>query len=69
MRVRVDQTRQQPQTVRSGIRSGAQPFSVNDEWYYHMRFVPDMKGVTPVLSALPDEKTITGRPAGPPISW
>ena len=26
-----------------------------------MRFVEDMKGVTPVLSAVPDVKTITGR--------
>ena len=40
---------------------GVKPFSIRDEWYYHMRFVPDMKGVTPVLSALPDIKTITDR--------
>jgi hypothetical protein len=40
---------------------GVKPFKINDEWYYHMRFVDDMKGVTPVLSALPDVKTITGR--------
>lgn len=38
---------------------GVKPFAVNDEWYYHMRFVPDMKGVTPVLSALPSVKTIS----------
>ena len=31
---------------------GVKPFAINDEWYYHMRFVPDMKGVTPVLSAV-----------------
>lgn len=37
---------------------GVKPFSVNDEWYYHMRFVNDMKGVTPVLSAVPDLKTL-----------
>jgi hypothetical protein len=40
---------------------GVKPFAVNDEWYYHMRFVPDMKGVTPVLSAVADLKTVTGR--------
>ena len=28
-------------------------FSINDEWYYHMRFREAMKGVTPILSALP----------------
>jgi hypothetical protein len=37
---------------------GVKPFSINDEWYYHMRFVD--KGVTPILSALPPLKTIQG---------
>jgi type 1 glutamine amidotransferase len=40
---------------------GVKPFTVNDEWYYHMRFTPDMKGVTPILSALPPLETITKR--------
>src|SRR5207244_5459039 len=39
---------------------GVKPFSVKDEWYYHMRFVDNMKGVTPILTALPDLKTIKG---------
>ncbi len=39
---------------------GVKPFSIRDEWYYHMRFVEDMKGVTPVLSDLPPLKTIHG---------
>ena len=39
---------------------GVKPFSVLDEWYYHMRFVEGMKGVTPILSALPDLKHIKG---------
>jgi len=39
---------------------GVKPFSVNDEWYYHMRFVEDMKGVTPILSAVAPEKTLQG---------
>ena len=29
------------------ISNGVKPFKVNDEWYYHMRFVDDMKGVLP----------------------
>lgn len=37
---------------------GVKPFSINDEWYYHMRFVDGMKGVTPILSALPPLNTI-----------
>ena len=38
---------------------GVKPFAAQDEWYYHMRFVPDMKGVTPILSAVPDLKTLS----------
>jgi hypothetical protein len=37
---------------------GVKPFTINDEWYYHMRFVEGMKDVTPVLSALPPINTI-----------
>lgn len=40
------------------VTRGVKPFSVNDEWYYHMRFAPDMKGVTPILSDLPDIKNV-----------
>ena len=50
------------------ITRGVKPFTLNDEWYYHMRFVPDMKGVTPILSAVPDVKTITNRWKGPKAS-
>jgi hypothetical protein len=39
---------------------GVKPFTMKDEWYYHMRFVDDMKGVTPILQALPELKTIKG---------
>jgi putative membrane-bound dehydrogenase-like protein len=37
---------------------GVKPFSVNDEWYYHMRFRPDMKGVTPILTDMPPASTL-----------
>jgi type 1 glutamine amidotransferase len=40
------------------ITRGIQPFQVNDEWYYHMRFVEGMKGVTPILSDLPPKETL-----------
>ncbi|MFQ3226593.1 MAG: type 1 glutamine amidotransferase [Lentimonas sp.] len=43
------------------ITNGVQPFSIRDEWYYHMRFQPDMEGVTPILSALPPVRTLTDR--------
>ena len=46
------------------ICNGVKPFRVNDEWYYHMRFVKDMQGVTPILSDLPPAETLR-RPDGP----
>ena len=49
--------------VKHEIWSGVKPFSVNDEWYYHMRFVEGMKGVTPILSDLPGPETLK-RPDG-----
>jgi type 1 glutamine amidotransferase len=39
------------------VARGIKPFKINDEWYYHMRFPEGMKGVTPILTALPPEKT------------
>ncbi len=42
---------------------GVKPFAIRDEWYFHMRFVPDMKGVTPVLSAVPDLKIVSKKPS------
>ena len=45
------------------IWNGVKPFSVNDEWYYHMRFVKDLKGVTPILTDVPLTKTLR-RPDG-----
>jgi trehalose utilization protein len=43
------------------ICNGVKPFSVHDEWYYHMRFVEGMKGVTPILSDLPKPETLGRR--------
>lgn len=45
------------------ITRGVQPFAIQDEWYYHMRFRPGMEGVTPILSALPGPETLS-RPDG-----
>lgn len=46
------------------ITRGVKPFKINDEWYYHMRFPEGMKGVTPILTALPPAATLN-RPDGP----
>ena len=43
------------------ITRGVKPFKIRDEWYYHMRFVEGMKGVTPILTAVPPDRT-RGRP-------
>ncbi|MCC6884420.1 MAG: DUF1080 domain-containing protein [Verrucomicrobiales bacterium] len=45
------------------VTRGVQPFKINDEWYFNMRFEPGMKGVTPILSAIPGPETMT-RPDG-----
>jgi hypothetical protein len=39
------------------ITRGVKPFAIEDEWYYHMRFMDDMKGVTPILTAIPPDST------------
>lgn len=49
---------------RHPVTRGVRPFHLYDEWYYHMRFVDGMKGVTPILSALPPKSTLN-RPNGP----
>jgi type 1 glutamine amidotransferase len=44
--------------VKHEIWNGVKPFSVNDEWYYHMRFVKGLKGVTPILTDVPPVATL-----------
>jgi type 1 glutamine amidotransferase len=44
--------------VKHPIWNGIKPFSVNDEWYYHMRFVDGLKNVTPILTDLPPTNTL-----------
>ena len=42
------------------VTRGVAPFKINDEWYYHMRFPEGMKGVTPILTAVPPPATVGG---------
>jgi len=46
------------------ITRGVGPIEINDEWYYHMRFRDGLKGVTPILTALPPKESLS-RPDGP----
>lgn len=39
------------------ITRGVKPFTIRDEWYYHMRFTPNMENVTPVLTTVPPDST------------
>ncbi len=39
------------------ITRGVEPFTIRDEWYYHMRFREGMKNVTPILTAIPPDST------------
>jgi type 1 glutamine amidotransferase len=42
------------------IARGVKPFSIRDEWYYHMRLRPKLQDVTPILTAMPPIKTLRG---------
>ena len=47
------------------VTRGVQPFALRDEWYFNMRFAAGMKGVTPLLLAVPTTAETMTRPAGP----
>jgi type 1 glutamine amidotransferase len=42
------------------ITRGVKPFTIGDEWYYHMRFRENMEGVTPILTTIPPDNTRQG---------
>jgi hypothetical protein len=44
------------------VTHGVHPFTINDEWYYHMRFLPQGE-VTPILTDLPPKSSLN-RPDG-----
>lgn len=45
------------------VAKGVKPFTIRDEWYFNMRFKKDMEGVSPILSAVPPQETMS-RPDG-----
>ena len=50
------------------IANGVKPVAVEDEWYFNMRFRPEMKGVTGILTAVPPDSVRDGPyvyPKGP----
>jgi putative membrane-bound dehydrogenase-like protein len=50
------------------VARGVEPFTMKDEWYYHMRFREGMKGVTPILSAIAPMNTVHFKEGGKPSS-
>jgi type 1 glutamine amidotransferase len=42
------------------VTRGVKPFRIDDEWYYHMQFREGMKGVIPILTAVPPDDTRKG---------
>lgn len=47
---------------------GVEPFRILDEWYFNLRFRPEMAGITPLLVAKPSDAVRKGPyvwPAGP----
>ena len=53
------------QFPRHPITRGVQPFKIRDEWYYNIRFRPEMKGVTSLLVGKPDDETRQGKSSSP----
>jgi type 1 glutamine amidotransferase len=47
------------------ITRGVKPFAVKDEWYFNIRFRPEMKGVTPILVVKPSDETRQGTNSSP----
>lgn len=47
------------------ITRGVKPFAIRDEWYFNMRFRPEMKGVQPILLATPSDMVRKGPYAYP----
>ncbi len=40
------------------VTRGIEPFAMDDEWYFNMRFQPNMQGVSPLLVAVPPAHTM-----------
>ncbi len=47
------------------ITRGVKPFAVRDEWYFNIRFRPEMKDTTPIVVAKPDDATRRGTSSAP----
>jgi hypothetical protein len=52
------------------ICRGVTPFKIDDGWLYHLRFLPEMKGVKPLLRTVSPKEKPAGEPGDTDIvSW
>jgi type 1 glutamine amidotransferase len=47
------------------VTRGVKPFSLRDEWYFNIRFRPNMEGIIPILVAKPSDETRQGSNSSP----
>ena len=47
------------------ITRGVQPFRVEDEWYFNLRFRPEMQGIAPIVVAKPPDEARQGKSSSP----
>ncbi|GIW87149.1 MAG: hypothetical protein KatS3mg108_1473 [Isosphaeraceae bacterium] len=47
------------------ITRGVEPFAIEDEWYFNIRFRPMMAGIFPLLVARPSDETRQGATSAP----
>jgi type 1 glutamine amidotransferase len=47
------------------ITHGVKPFMARDEWYFNIRFRPNMEGITSILVAKPSDQTRQGTTSSP----
>jgi hypothetical protein len=47
------------------VTRGVKPFSLRDEWYFNIRFRPNMEGIVPILVAKPSDETRQGSNSSP----
>jgi type 1 glutamine amidotransferase len=51
------------------ICRGVTPFEIDDGWIYKLRFVPGMKGVTPLLSTVSPKGPAPKEPSDAVVAW
>jgi type 1 glutamine amidotransferase len=51
------------------ITRGVKPFKIDDGWLYNLRFVPEMKGIAPLVQTVSPKAKGTPAPHEPVVGW